>query len=137
MKLIAFLLLTLSFLTAEAQQKSKVWNPNNADGTYTNPVIDADYSDPDVCRVGNDYYMTSSSFACFPGLQILQSFLIFHADCNTSDQLHEKDENLEVDEVDFSCKNLETSFRESGKDVHQRETHGKKQQAVAPEKSEA
>lgn len=56
-----------------AQQKSKTWNPNIANGKYRNPIIDADYSDPDVCRVGNDYYMTSSSFACFPGLQILHS----------------------------------------------------------------
>ena len=40
---------------------------------YENPVIYADYSDPDICRVGNDYYMTSSSFNHFPGLQILHS----------------------------------------------------------------
>ena len=38
-----------------------------------NPILNADYSDPDVCRVGDDYYMTSSSFGCFPGLQILHS----------------------------------------------------------------
>lgn len=56
-----------------AQAPSKTWNPNLPGGKYRNPVIDADYSDPDVCRVGNDYYMTSSSFACFPGLQILHS----------------------------------------------------------------
>lgn len=41
--------------------------------TYTNPVVFADYSDPDAIRVGNDYYMTSSSFNCYPGLQILHS----------------------------------------------------------------
>ena len=52
---------------------SHTWNPNVKNGMYRNPVIDADYSDPDVCRVGNDYYMTSSSFQCFPGLQILHS----------------------------------------------------------------
>ena len=40
---------------------------------YANPIIYADYSDPDVCRVGDDYYMTSSSFNHFPGLQILHS----------------------------------------------------------------
>ncbi|MBO5979358.1 MAG: glycoside hydrolase 43 family protein [Bacteroidales bacterium] len=40
---------------------------------YVNPIIYADYSDPDVCRVGEDYYMTSSSFNHFPGLQILHS----------------------------------------------------------------
>ena len=54
-------------------QESATWNPNLPGGKYKNPVINADYSDPDVCRVGNDFYMTSSSFACFPGLQILHS----------------------------------------------------------------
>ncbi len=48
------------------------------EGTYTNPIIHADYSDPDVCRVGSDYYMTSSSFNCFPGLQILHSTDLVH-----------------------------------------------------------
>ena len=50
-----------------------VWNPDNGDGTYKNPVINADYSDPDVIRVGDDYYLVSSSFAHFPGLPILHS----------------------------------------------------------------
>lgn len=58
---------------AQSNYKSEVWSPDNGDGTYTNPVINADYSDPDVCRVGVDYYMTSSSFCAFPGLQILHS----------------------------------------------------------------
>jgi beta-xylosidase len=57
----------------KAQSPSNTWNPNLPGGKYRNPIIDADYSDPDVCRVGNDYYMTSSSFANFPGLQILHS----------------------------------------------------------------
>ncbi len=42
-------------------------------GTYRNPILHSDYSDPDVIRVGNDYWMTSSSFNCVPGLQILHS----------------------------------------------------------------
>ena len=50
-----------------------VWNPDNGDGTYTNPVLYADYSDPDVCAVGEDYYLTASSFNCIPGLPILHS----------------------------------------------------------------
>lgn len=58
---------------ASAQAPSNTWNPNISGNKYRNPIIDADYSDPDVCRVGNDYYMTSSSFANFPGLQILHS----------------------------------------------------------------
>ena len=64
--------LAASQLSVTAQQ-SATWNPNLPGGKYKNPVINADYSDPDVCRVGEDYYMTSSSFACFPGLQILHS----------------------------------------------------------------
>ena len=57
---------------AFAQAPSQAWNPDKG-VDYVNPIINADYSDPDVCRVGNDFYMTSSSFACFPGLQILHS----------------------------------------------------------------
>lgn len=52
---------------------SKVWVADQGDGTYKNPILYADYSDPDVCRVGDDYYMTSSSFNAVPGLQILHS----------------------------------------------------------------
>jgi beta-xylosidase len=40
---------------------------------YKNPIIDADYSDPDVIRVGDDFYLTASSFNCVPGLPILHS----------------------------------------------------------------
>ena len=46
---------------------------DNGDGTYTNPIIHADYSDPDVIRVGSEYYMTASSFNAVPGLPILHS----------------------------------------------------------------
>jgi beta-xylosidase len=68
--------LTASLLLAggmSAQSLSNVWVPDLGNGKYKNPIIDADYSDPDVCRVGDDYYMTSSSFNCIPALQILHS----------------------------------------------------------------
>ena len=52
---------------------SEVWSPDLGDGNYKNPVIYADYSDPDAIRVGEDYYMTASSFGCLPGLPILHS----------------------------------------------------------------
>ena len=70
--LMAFVLLPMSM---QAQYKSEVWSPDNGDGTYTNPVINADYSDPDVCvgASGEDYYLTASSFQCIPGLPILHS----------------------------------------------------------------
>ncbi len=46
---------------------------DKGDGTYSNPIIQADYSDPDAIRVGDDFYMTASSFNCTPGLPILHS----------------------------------------------------------------
>jgi beta-xylosidase len=49
------------------------WQPDCGDGAYRNPVIYADYSDPDVIRIGEDFFMTASSFNCTPGLPILQS----------------------------------------------------------------
>lgn len=62
-------------LSSQTRSLSQVWSPDNGDGTYTNPVINADYSDPDVCvgPSGEDYYMTASSFQCIPGLPILHS----------------------------------------------------------------
>jgi len=56
-----------------SQDVSKVWIADNGDGTYRNPIIHADYSDPDVIRVGDDFYMTASSFNAVPGLPILHS----------------------------------------------------------------
>lgn len=70
LSLLLFFFLSLS---VPAQTASHTWDPNLQGNRYCNPIINADYSDPDVCRVGNDYYMTASSFACFPGLQILHS----------------------------------------------------------------
>jgi len=75
MKKLILTVLAVLPLAAGAQYKSQVWSPDNGDGTFTNPVINADYSDPDVCvgPSGEDYYMTASSFQCVPGLPILHS----------------------------------------------------------------
>lgn len=69
------ILLALAFapLFVNAQYRSEVWCPDKGNGTYVNPVINADYSDPDACAVGEDYYLTASSFNCIPGLPILHS----------------------------------------------------------------
>src|SRR5262245_25752737 len=40
------------------------WISDQDDGTYKNPVLFADYSDPDLIRIGGDFYMTASSFNC-------------------------------------------------------------------------
>jgi beta-xylosidase len=63
----------LSLPVAAQSSLSKVWVPDLGNGSYKNPVLYADYSDPDVVRVGADYYLTSSSFNSVPGLQILHS----------------------------------------------------------------
>lgn len=66
----------LGLATAAAQEQpytSEVWNPDLGNGKYKNPVLYADYSDPDAIRVGDDFYLTSSSFGSLPGLQILHS----------------------------------------------------------------
>lgn len=72
-----FFILSLSvcslFHPAMAQYRSKVWVSDEGNGMYRNPVLHADYSDPDVCAVGEDYFLTASSFNCTPGLPILHS----------------------------------------------------------------
>lgn len=76
MKIHLLMLLAATLMPAAtfgADYKSKVWSPDNGNGTYTNPVLYADYSDPDAVAVGDDYYLTASSFNCIPGLPILHS----------------------------------------------------------------
>ena len=68
------LILIFSVSTLNSQNSvSQTWVSDLGNGKYKNPVLHADYSDPDVCRVGDDYYMTASSFACVPGLPVLHS----------------------------------------------------------------
>lgn len=47
---------------------------DNGDGTYTNPLIFADFPDPDVIRVGDVYYMVSTTMHIFPGATLLKSY---------------------------------------------------------------
>ena len=74
-RLVALLFLAVALpFTARAQTSvSKVWVADNRDGTYRNPILHADYSDPDVIRVGDDFYLVASSFDAIPGLPILHS----------------------------------------------------------------
>ncbi len=54
-------------------QTFQLWQADQGDGTYRNPILFADYSDPDVVRVGDDFYLVASSFNCTPGVPILHS----------------------------------------------------------------
>jgi beta-xylosidase len=64
--------------TGSPDRVSKVWNPDAGNGSYNNPVLYADYSDPDVIRVGSDFYLVASSFDAVPGLPILHSRDLVH-----------------------------------------------------------
>ncbi len=65
--ILIFLFLTGHYLQAQ------VYIPDLGNGSYQNPIIHADYSDPDVIRVGDDFFMVASSFNCVPGLPVLHS----------------------------------------------------------------
>lgn len=58
-------------LSCQRQDKSFAWG-DTGDGNYKNPVLAADFSDPDAIRVGNTYYMVASDFH-FMGMQVLSS----------------------------------------------------------------
>ncbi len=53
--------------------RAEPWVADLGDGTFKNPVLHADYSDPDAIRVGDDFWMISSSFNHVPGLPVLHS----------------------------------------------------------------
>lgn len=65
-------LLSLGMMAQEAAYKYR-WSADKGDGTYVNPIVNADFPDPDVIRVGDTYYMVSTTMYYFPGATILQS----------------------------------------------------------------
>ena len=69
----ALLALTFTLCCGFAAQSNPFMARRIDKEEYKNPVLFSDYSDPDLIRVGDDYWMTSSSFTCYPGLQILHS----------------------------------------------------------------
>ena len=66
--------LPLSLLLAIAAP-AQVWRSDQGDGTYRNPVLFADYPDPDIIRVGEDFYFVSTTFTNSPGVTILLSLI--------------------------------------------------------------
>ncbi|GAY31272.1 beta-xylosidase [Prevotella sp. MGM2] len=57
-------------LPAPAQQ---IWSPDNSDGTFTNPLMWGDWPDPDIIRVGDEFYMVSTSMHYVPGSPVVRS----------------------------------------------------------------
>ena len=75
---------------------------DNGNGTYTNPLISADFPDPDVIHVGDTYYMVNTTMFVFPGVTVLKSHdLVNWEYCSNA-----------VPRFDFSdCYNLDTCSR--------------------------
>jgi beta-xylosidase len=61
------------YLLMNLTAQSQPWTPDLGNGRYKNPILFADYSDPDVIRVEDDFYMVASSFNCMPGIPVLHS----------------------------------------------------------------
>ncbi|MED9905310.1 MAG: glycoside hydrolase 43 family protein [Lachnospiraceae bacterium] len=55
------------------EEIKKMWIADNGDGTYSNPILYTDYSDPDAIRVGEDYFLVASSFCNTPAVPVLHS----------------------------------------------------------------
>lgn len=66
-----FVTIYLVTLTALGQQKS--WTADNGNGTYTNPLFYDEFSDPDLIRVKDTFYLVGTTMHCNPGLVVLES----------------------------------------------------------------
>lgn len=66
-------LLLLAVLAPIRLAAADPWVADLGGGRYRNPILFADYSDPDVVRVGEDFYMVASSFNAMPGIPVLHS----------------------------------------------------------------
>jgi beta-xylosidase len=66
-------LLTAFLLTTSLAALAQKLHSDNGNGTYTNPLIAADFPDPDVIRVDDTYYMVTTTMFIFPGVTVLKS----------------------------------------------------------------
>ncbi len=77
----------------EKEKITKMWIADQGDGTYKNPILYTDYSDPDAIRVGEDYFMIASSFCNTPAVPLLHS----------RDLVNWKVINYVIDKLPFPC----------------------------------
>ncbi len=71
--LLLLLALCLGIHAQTQQQANKSWTADNGNGTFTNPLFYDEFSDPDILRVGDDYYLAGTTMHTVPGLVILHS----------------------------------------------------------------
>ncbi|HWU78596.1 MAG TPA: glycoside hydrolase 43 family protein, partial [Caulobacter sp.] len=64
---------SVSARPADAGPAPHTWTADNGDGTFTNPLFYDEFSDPDMIRVGDDFYLTGTTMHAMPGLPILRS----------------------------------------------------------------
>ena len=97
-----FALYALLFVLCINMVNAQNIHSDNGNGTYTNPLISADFPDPDVIRVNDTYYMVTTTMFIFPGVTILKSHdLVNWEYCSNA-----------VQRFDFSdCYNLDTCSR--------------------------
>jgi beta-xylosidase len=73
MKSYLSLVFTLTMAMGFCIGNAHAWQSDNGNETFTNPPLYADYPDPDIIRVGSDFYMVSTTFADSPGINVLHS----------------------------------------------------------------
>lgn len=71
MKIRYFIILVLIIYTSAVNCQS--WTADNGNGTYTNPLFYDEFSDPDIIRVGDDFYLAGTTMHAMPGLVVLHS----------------------------------------------------------------
>ena len=65
--------LVLAGLALTSPALGQTWKADNGNGTYTTPLFFEEFSDPDLIRVGSDFYLTGATMHSMPGLPVLHS----------------------------------------------------------------
>ncbi len=73
MSRVRLLVLLLALAPAVGFARAQTWTADFGNGTYANPLFYDEFSDPDVIRVGDDFYLTGTTMHAMPGLPILHS----------------------------------------------------------------
>ncbi len=66
-------IVSLALLACSLAARAQTWTPDNGNGTFTNPLFYEEFSDPDLIRVGEDFYLTGTTMHSMPGLPVLRS----------------------------------------------------------------
>ncbi len=84
-----------------------MWIADLGNGRYKNPILYADYSDPDAIRVGDDYFMISSSFSNAPAMPLLHSKDLVNWKVVNYICLKFQNSDIEIQFMDVECGHLQ------------------------------